>query len=244
VTVNSVKERELPDLDDDFAQTASEFDSLEELREDLQTRLDRMKRMQQAVQARDRALEALLATVDIPLPEAVVAAEIEGRNHSLQHQLESAGMSKEDFLSAEGQSAEEFDADIDKRTREALTTQFVLDKVVEREQLSVNEQELTEHILRTASRYGMGPDQFAQEIVKAGQVPMMVGEIVRGKALATVLEAASVVDESGRAVDLEALRQETAAEAIEAQRVPVEDGDAGSVIEGEVVASDEEQQPV
>jgi trigger factor len=214
VTVQSVKERELPPLDDDFAQTASEFDTLDELRDDLRARLDSMKKTQQAVQARDRALEALLALVDFPLPEGVVKAEIDGRNHSLQHQLDAAGMSKEDFLVAEGQTQEEFDADIDKRTRDALSAQFVLDKVVEKEQLSVNEQELTEHIIRSASRYGMGPDKFAQEIVQAGQVPMLVGEVVRGKALALVLEQATVLDASGRAVDLEALREEPAEETV------------------------------
>ena len=207
VTVNSVKERELPELDDEFAQTASEFDTLAELRDDLRTRLDRMKKLQQGVQARDRALEALLAKVDIPLPEGVVQAEVEGRNHALEHQLEAAGMTKEDFLTSEGQTQEEFDADVDKRTREALTSQFVLDKIVAKEQLSVNEQELTEHIIRTASRYGMGPDQFAQQVMQAGQVPVLVSEVVRGKALALVLESAKVVDESGRPVDLEALRE-------------------------------------
>jgi trigger factor len=118
-------------------------------------------------------------------------------------------MSREDFLAAEGHSAEEFDADIDKRTREALTAQFVLDKIVASEQLSVNEQELTEHIVRTASRYGVGPDQFAQQVVQAGQVPVLVSEVVRGKALALVLESANVADASGRPVDLEALREDT-----------------------------------
>ena len=117
-------------------------------------------------------------------------------------------MTKADFLAAEGQTEEEFDAEVDKRTREAMTAQFVLDKVVEKEQLSVNEQELTEHLIRSAQRYGMGPDQFAQQIVQAGQVPVLVGEVVRGKALALVLEKAKVVDESGREVDLEALRED------------------------------------
>ena len=215
VTVNSVKERELPDLDDEFAQTASEFDTLDELRADLRTRFDQMRRLEQGVQARDRALEALLAKVDVPLPEGVVQAEIESRQHTLSHQLEQAHMSREDFLASEGQSAEEFDADIDKRTREALTAQFVLDKIVASEQLSVNEQELTEHIVRTASRYGVGPDQFAQQVVQAGQVPVLVSEVVRGKALALVLESANVVDASGRAVDLEALREDATAETIE-----------------------------
>ncbi len=232
VTVASVKERELPELDDDFAQTASEFDTLDELRDDLRTRLDRMKKVQQGVQARDRALEALLAKVDIPLPEGVVQSEIEGRSHALAHQLESAGMSKEDFLAAEGQSEEDFDKDIDTRTREALTAQFVLDKIVAKEALSVNEQELTEHIIRTASRYGMGPDQFAQQVVQAGQVPVLVSEVVRGKALALVLERATVVDESGRPVDLESLREDEVAD--EAARVISEADEAA-----EAEASDE-----
>jgi trigger factor len=232
VTVNSVKERELPELDDEFAQTASEFDTLDELRDDLRTRFDQMRRLEQGVQARDRALEALLAKVDVPLPEGVVQSEIESRQHALAHQLEQAHMSKEDFLAAEGQSVEEFDADIDKRTREALTAQFVLDKIVTSEQLSVNEQELTEHIVRTASRYGMGPDQFAQQVVQAGQVPVLVSEVVRGKALALVLESANVVDASGRPVDLEALREDTTAETIE---VAGESADPG----GDADASDE-----
>jgi trigger factor len=208
VEVKSVKERELPALDDDFAQTASEFDTLDELRADVRSRVEGMKGVQQGVQARDRVLEAVLAKVEIPLPEGVVKAEIESRNHNLAHQLEAASMTKADFLAAEGQSEEEFDADIDKRTREAMTAQFVLDKVVEKEQLSVNEQELTEHLVRTAARYGMSPDQFVQQVVQAGQVPMLVSEVVRGKALALLLEKAKVVDESGRPVDLEALRED------------------------------------
>ena len=229
VTVNSVKERELPEPDDEFAQTASEFDTLEELRADLRVRFEQMRQLEQGVQARDRALEALLAKVEVPLPEGVVASEIEGRQHALAHQLEQAGISREDFLAAEGQSAEEFEADIDKRTHEALTAQFVLDKIVAKEQLSVNEQELSEHIIRTASRYGMGPDQFAQQVVQAGQVPVLVSEVVRGKALALVLESAIVVDASGRPVDLEALREDVASEAEPA------DGDTADVAQDEAV---------
>jgi trigger factor len=208
VEVKSVKERELPELDDDFAQTASEFDTLDELLADVRTRVEGMKNVQQGVQARDRVLEALLGKIELPLPEGVVTAEVEARNHNLAHQLEAAGMTKADFLAAEGQTEEEFDADIEKRTREAMTAQFVLDKVVDKEQLSVNEAELTQHLLRTASRYGMAPDQFAQQVVQAGQVPVLVSEVVRGKALALILEKAKVVDESGRPVDLEALRED------------------------------------
>ena len=207
VALNSVKERELPDLDDDFAQTASEFDTVAELREDVRARVERMKKLEQGVQARDRVLEALVASVDFPLPENVVKAEVSSRHHTLAHQLEAAGMTREDFLAAEGQTAEEFDADIEARVREALRSQLVLDKVVEQEKLSVTEAELSDHIVRTAVRYGMAPEQFAQQVMQAGQLQSLVVEVVRGKALALVLERAAVTDASGRAVDLEALRE-------------------------------------
>ncbi len=210
VTVQSVKERELPELDDDFAQTASEFDTLEELRADLRTRIERMKKLEQGVQARDKALEALLARIDLALPEKVVEAEVESRQHALAHQLEAAGLTKDDYLVAEGQSAEDFDADVATRARDAVKAQFVLDAVATKEQLSVNEQELSDHIVRRAMRVGMSPEQFANEVVQAGQVPMLVSEVVRGKALASILESATVVDASGRPVDLEELRADVA----------------------------------
>jgi trigger factor len=217
VEVKSVKERELPELDDDFAQTASEFDTLDELRADVRSRVENMKTVQQGVQARDRVLEKLLDSVDLPLPEGVVKAEIDARNHSLAHQLESAGMSKADFLAAEGQTEEEFDADLLKSTRDAMSAQFVLEKIVEKEQLSVNEQELTEHLVRTAARYGMSPDQFVQQVVQAGQVPMLVSEVVRGKALALVLDKARITDESGREIDLDALREDVPADEVDVE---------------------------
>ena len=217
VEVKSVKERELPELDDDFAQTASEFDTLDELRADVRSRVENMKTVQQGVQARDRVLEKLLDSVELPLPEGVVKAEIDARNHSLAHQLESAGMSKADFLAAEGQTEEEFDAELLKSTRDAMSAQFVLEKIVEKEQLSVNEQELTEHLVRTAARYGMSPDQFVQQVVQAGQVPMLVSEVVRGKALALVLDKATITDESGREIDLDALREDVPADEVDVE---------------------------
>jgi trigger factor len=217
VEVKSVKERELPELDDDFAQTASEFDTLDELRADVRSRVENMKTVQQGVQARDRVLEKLLDSIELPLPEGVIKAEIDARNHSLAHQLESAGMSKADFLAAEGQTEKEFDAELLKSTRDAMTAQFVLEKVVEKEQLSVNEQELTEHLVRTAARYGMSPDQFVQQVVQAGQVPMLVSEVVRGKALALVLDKAKITDESGREIDLDALREDVPADEVDVE---------------------------
>jgi trigger factor len=212
VTVNSVKERDLPDLDDDFAQTASEFDTLEELRDDLRTRLERMKKVEQGVQARDRALQALLARVEVPLPESIVTTELEGRHATMTSQLQAAGLTKEEYLDSEGQSAEDFDAEVEHHAREAIKAQLLLDTIAAKEQLEVAQDELTEHLLRRATRLGMSPEQFANEIVSAGQVQVLISEVIRGKALARVLESAKVTDASGRSVDLAALGEGTVAE--------------------------------
>jgi len=208
VTVNSVKVRELPEPDDAFAQMASEFDTLEELRADIRARLERVKKLQQGAQARDNALEALLERVDVPLPEGVVSTEVEWRQQSLQQQLDAAGLTKEDYLRSEGRSEEEFDAEIAERARAAVKAQFVLDAVASKEQISVTEAELTEHVVQRATRAGVNPKEYAQQAMEAGQIRTLVGEVVRGKALARVLDAAAVTDESGRPVDLEHLRED------------------------------------
>ena len=189
VTVTAVKVRNLPAPDDDFAQLASEFDTLAELEADLRTRLTGFKKLQQGVEARDNALEALLAQVEVPLPDALIAAQIRGH-----------------FEDGHGDPGhrQEFET----QTRQALTAQFVLDEIAGKEELSVGENELTEYIVRNAQRYGLTPDQFASEIVSAGQVPAVVGEVVRAKALALVLESAKVTDASGRLVNLQELQDD------------------------------------
>jgi trigger factor len=186
VTVTAVKVRNMPALDDDFAQLASEFDTLDELKDDLRRRLADYKKVQQGVQARDRALQKLLSLVEVPLPEALVQAQIDSH-----------------FQDGHGDA--EHRAGYDKEVREGLAAQFVLDEVAAKEELSVGEGELSEYIVANAQQYGMTPDQFAQEIVNAGQVPAVVGEVVRAKALALILERATVTDESGNAIDLASL---------------------------------------
>jgi trigger factor len=200
VTVNSVKERELPALDDDFAQLASEFDTLEELRANLREQAEQAKRMEQGIQARDKVLDALLEASDVPVPQALIEAEV----HS---HLES-----EDRL-----DDEEHGAEVGESARKGLQTQFILDAIVEREKVSVGQPELIEYLVMNAAQYGMEPNEFAKAVEEAGQVPAMVGEVARRKALAVVLEQATVTDASGRPVDLEALRPQPGADAGEAQ---------------------------
>ncbi len=211
VTVASVKERELPELDDEFAMTASEFDTLEELRADLRNRLQRMKLVQQGVEARNKALETLVATMDIPLPEGLVTQEVQIRQNSLNQQLEQAGMTREHYLETEERTAEDFDAEVEDRARQAIRAQFVLDSIVEQQDVDVSQEELTAQLVRRAQRSGMPPDQYAQQVVANNQIQMLVGEVLRGKALAYVLEHVTVADASGRPVDLEALREDASA---------------------------------
>jgi trigger factor len=206
VRVTSVKEQELPELDDDFAQTASEFDTVDELTEDIRARLSRSKRLEQAAAARDAVLERLLDMVDVPLPEGVVDSELAARREQIEQQLGYAGMSMEQYLDNEKQTVDEFEADLEKRVRDAVAAQFVLDQVAKSAEIGVNEGELQEHLMRRAQQSGQNPQEFMQHMIEHNHIPEMVSEVLRGKALATVVEAATVTDRSGNHVGLKNLQ--------------------------------------
>ncbi len=206
VKVTSVKEQELPELDDDFAQTASEFDTVAELDDDVRTRLSRGKRLEQAAAARDAVLEKLLDLVEVPLPEGVVESELTARKEQIQQQLAMAGMTMEQYLDGEEQTVDEFEADLEKRVRDAVAAQFVLDQVAKKEEIGVSEGELQEHLMRRAQQSGQNPQEFIQHMLEHNHIPEMVSEVVRGKALASIVEAATVTDESGNHVELKNLQ--------------------------------------
>ncbi|MGW6061547.1 trigger factor [Streptomyces sp. NPDC055189] len=217
VKVTQVAARELPALDDDFAQLASEFDTLDEVKADSRKRLENMKQYDQATQAQERVLEKLLELVEVPVPEKLLADEIETRKHNLvNHQLGQMGLDLAKYLEIQGKTEEEFDAETKEQAEKGIKTQFVLDELVNKEKLNVNQEELTEHLMRRAQSSGMSPDQFAQAVVEGGQVPMLVGEVARGKALAVVVEAATVKDTNGEVVDLDD-EDEAAAEGEQAE---------------------------
>ncbi|HCA84124.1 MAG TPA: trigger factor [Streptomyces sp.] len=215
VDVSAVAARELPELDDDFAQLASEFDTLEELRADSRKRLEQSKKYEQATQAQEKVLDALLELVEVPIPEKLLADEVQTRKHNLEnHQLGQMGLDLEAYLKIQDKTAEEFDAELGGQAEKGIKTQFVLDELVNKEKLSVGQEELTEHLMRRAQSSGMSPDQFAQAVVEGGQVPMLVGEVARGKALAVVVEAAKVTDTDGEVIDLD--DEDETAETVEA----------------------------
>ncbi|HRW03193.1 MAG TPA: trigger factor [Tetrasphaera sp.] len=188
VTVQSVKERELPELDDDFAQLASEFDSLDELKANVSEVALRGKKFEQGIQARDKILEHLLENVELEVPEGVVEAEVHAH-------LEGEGRLEDD----------EHRAEVQESTRRAMKAQFILDKLVEQDDVEVSQEEFVEYLIMQAQQYRMDPNQFAQAIDANNQVPAMVGEVARRKALAGVLDRAKITDASGNEVDLDEL---------------------------------------
>jgi trigger factor len=205
VTVQTVKVRELPEPDDDFAQLASEFDTIDELKADLRERLTRVKRMQQGVQARDKVLEALLEVTEVPLPETVVASEVEVRHHDAIHTFDHDDERFNEFLTEQGKTREEFDTDVREEAEKAVKTQLVLDSIADAENVNVDDNELTERIIYQAQRFGISPDEYVQRAQQSGQLGAIFADVRRGKALASVVRLATVKDESGNAVDLDEL---------------------------------------
>ena len=244
VTVRSVKTKELPELDDEFASTASEFDTLEELREDVRTRLARTKVLQQGAQARDKLVEHLLETVEVPIPENLVEREIEWRNRAMQNELQGAGMDWDTFLQMSGvESQEAYDADQRKNIEEAVRTQFLLDAVADAREVTVDNEDLSAQIMAQAQRNRMSPEQYAQQLQQGGNIAEFVADVRRTKTLAQLLEQTTITDASGNVVDLEALRPKTVqAPAADEATTADEDEDA-AVAEDAATEDDVEEAP-
>ncbi len=206
VTVDGVKEQQLPELDDDFAQMASEFDTVAELTDDVRARLERGKRLEQAAAARDAVLERILDMVEVPLPESVVTDELNQRRQSVEQQLAYAGLTMQAYLDEEKTTIDEFEADLEKRVRDALAAQFVLDEVAKSQEIGIAQEELTEHMLRRAQETGEDPNEYMRHMIDHNHIPELISEIVRGKALAQIVETATVTDTSGTVIDLKSLR--------------------------------------
>jgi trigger factor len=206
VKVTQVQEQELPAFDDDFAQLASEFDTADELALDVRERLGRGKRLEQAAAARDAVLEKLLEATEVPLPETIVTDELNSRRQNIEQQLMYAGITMEKYLEDEKQTVEEFEADLERRVRDSVAAQFILDEVAKKEEFGVDQAELSQHLVRRAQQSGQDPQEFANHMFEHNHIPDLVQEILRGKALATIVGSAVVTDASGNVVELKNLR--------------------------------------
>ncbi|MDF0586591.1 trigger factor [Tsukamurella sp. 8F] len=226
VTVGSVKERELPEVDDEFAQLASEFDTVDELKADLRERVEQSKKMNQASEIRDNVLEKLLELTEIPVPEKVVQAQADEQIHEVVHQLNHDDDLLAKALEAQGTTREEFESQARESAEKQVRVQLLLDAIADAEDVSVDQGELQEHILFQAQRYGMNPGEFIQQVQQANQLPSLFQEVRRGKGLANVVLEAEVTDSDGNAVDTKAIFEPEGDEADDAEADAAAESDA------------------
>jgi trigger factor len=201
VTVKSVKERELPELDDEFAQLASEFDTIDELRASLADQVRRVKRVQQAEKIRDTALEILREQVDVPLPEAIVQAHVDNTVNSALHGLDHDETKFAEALAKQGSSREEFDADARAAAERVVKTQLLLDALADDLGIQVGQEDLTERLVLMSRQYGMEPQQLLSYLTENNQLPGVFADVRRGLAVAAVVEGTTVTDTDGNVID-------------------------------------------
>ncbi|WBB95450.1 MULTISPECIES: trigger factor [unclassified Solwaraspora] len=212
VTVRTVKEKELPQLDDAFAQLASEFDSLEELRNDLRQKVERVKRVEQIYAARDKALDQLVEAADVPAPDGVVREEVEHRKQAMTDQLERIGASWEDYLGSEEKSESDIDAELTEAAGKAVKIQLLLDTLADAEDVQVSDDEFGHEIVHRAQRAGMAPQQYYDQLARSGAAGAVYGDVRRGKALGLVMERITMKDAAGNPISMDAIREANEAE--------------------------------
>tara|TARA_B100000519_G_scaffold145948_1_gene126780 strand:+ start:435 stop:1874 length:1440 start_codon:yes stop_codon:yes gene_type:complete len=246
VTVKSVKTRELPELDDDFAQLASEFDTIDELREDLREKVAQVKRVQQAEQIRDKAIEQLLEQVDVPLPEKVVQAQIDDTLHNAIHGVDHDEEKFAEQLAEQGSSREEFDADNRSNAEKAIKTQLLMDAIADKLEIQVGQNDLTERLVLMSRQYGIEPQQLLQMLQQNNQLPAMFADVRRGLTVAAVVHGATVTDTEGNTIDTTEFfgpsDEQAAAPAGEAEAAGDEDEEAAETpqVAAEAAADDDD----
>jgi trigger factor len=201
VTVGSVKERELPEPDDEFAQLASEFDTIDELKANLSEQVSRVKRVQQAEEIRTAAIEALLDSVEMPLPEAIVQAQVDSTIHNALHGLNHDEAKLAEALEKQGTTREKFDADARTEAEKAIKTQLLLDALGDDLDIQVGQNDLTERLVMTSRQYGIQPQELLGYLQQQNQLPAMFADVRRGKTIAAAVEAATVSDTEGNVID-------------------------------------------
>ena len=206
VTVRSVKDKQLPEIDDEFAQLASEFDTLEELKGDLRERLTKVKKVEQIYSARDEALKQLVDAAEIPAPEGIVKDEVEGRKQAMTDQLERIGATLQDYLASEDKTEEQIDTELTEAAQEGVRIQLLLDTIADAEDTQVSDDEFGHEIVHRAQRAQMQPQQYYDQLVQSGAAAAVFGDVRRGKALASVMEQVTMNDTAGNVLTLDDLR--------------------------------------
>lgn len=226
VTVRSVKERELPEPDDEFAQLASEFDSIDELRASLSDQVRQAKRAQQAEQIRNATIDALLEQVDVPLPESYVQAQFDSVLHSALSGLNHDEARFNELLVEQGSSRAAFDAEARTASEKGVKRQLLLDALADELQVQVGQDDLTERLVTTSRQYGIEPQQLFGYLQERNQLPTMFADVRRELAIRAAVEAATVTDSDGNTIDTSEFfgKRVSAGEAEEAE--PADEGAA------------------
>jgi trigger factor len=240
VTVNSVKTKEMPELDDDFAQSASEYDTIGELRAGTRKQLQAMRRAGQAGQARERALDAVLGRIEIPLPERVIEAEIKSRWETLSDRLDRSETTMEAYLEGTGMTTEQLQEDFAQDARRSVKAGFILDKLAVQEEIGVEQADLNAYVTEQAYRLGVPPERLARQLTDRGQLSAVVADVLRSKALGLIAERAKVTDETGREVDISEAARQDAAETSESGDTGESGGTGGSGGPGEAAAAQQD----
>ena len=237
VTVKSIKERELPEPDDEFAQLASEFDTIDELRSNLRDQVGQLKRAQQADQIRNATLDALLEQVDVPLPEAIVQAQFDSAMHGALSSLNHDQTKFEEVLAGQGKSREEFETETRDAAEKDVQRQLVLDALADDFDVQVGQDDLTERLVMTSRQYGIEPQQLFAYLQENNQLPAMFADVRRGLAIAAVVEAATVTDTDGNTIDTSEFfgKRGQAAEAGE----EADEADEGGDVEAQEASDDD-----
>lgn len=240
VTVKSVKVRELPELDDDFAQLASEFDTIDELKADLREKVSRVKTVQQAEAIRDKAIEVLLEQTEIPLPEAVVQAQVDDTLHNAIHGLDHDEDKFAETLKEQGSSREEFDTDNRTNAEKAIKTQLLMDAIADKLEIQVGQNDITERLVLMSRQYGLEPQQLLQMLQQNNQLPAMFADVRRGLTVAAVVFGATVTDTDGNEIDTAEFFGPSGEQAAAAASETAGEGDEDSDVASEVAPADTE----
>ena len=198
VLVKEVKAKRLPEADDEFAKTASEFDTLEELRQSLREQLGQNKERGADAEVRDRALLALVNAVDVDLPDTLVDEETEHRVQHARERAEQAGLTLQQVLDAQGFDELRFRSDARTHSLRAIKADLVLEAVARNEDIQVTAEEIGNEIGLLASSLGREPKDVARTLERTGQVVTLAGDIIRSKALDWIVEHADIVSEGER----------------------------------------------
>jgi trigger factor len=190
IIVKQVQAKRLPPLDDEFARMASEFDSLEELRADIVSKLEAVKRFESETAARTAVIDSLLDRVEVDIPEGMLDHEIRVRINRIRAQLERSKMSLEDYLAANRMTEDALVEEAKKSAEKAIASDFVLEAIAEKEAFEADPEDIEREVELIARRLGKTPDEAWTELVATGRVEQLTGDILRRKALDYVVEHA------------------------------------------------------